>query len=204
MRAQFATAGRSVRNYRAVLKAVTAFLALSTMLLGARDLRADEAALAALRAGGHAILMRHADAPGGGDPAGFVLDDCKTQRNLSDAGRAQAKRAGDRLKAAGVRIDRLLSSRWCRTLETARLLDVGTVESYAPLDSFFSDAAAGPGRTAAVAGHLQGIGTRTYMLVTHQVNITALTGIFPASGEMIVVKPDAANPGRPTVVGRIR
>jgi phosphohistidine phosphatase SixA len=187
-----------------MLKAVIAFLALSTLLLGARDLRADEAALGALRAGGHAILMRHADAPGGGDPRGFVLGDCTTQRNLSDAGRAQAKRAGDMLKAAGVRIDRLLSSRWCRTLETARLLGVGTVEPYAPLDSFFSDAAAGPGRTAAVAGHLQAIGARTYLLVTHQVNITALTGIFPASGEMIVVKPDAANPGRPTVVGRIR
>jgi hypothetical protein len=89
-------------------------------------------------------------------------------------------------------------------LETARLLGVGVVEPFAPLDSFFSDAAAGPERTAAVAGHLQEIGARTYVMVTHQVNITALTGIFPASGEMIVVKPDAANPGRPTVVGRIR
>lgn len=184
---------------------VAFFLGIMTLLLvGARDLRADETAFSALRAGGHAILMRHAEAPGGGDPAGFVLGDCRTQRNLSDAGRAQAKRAGDMLKTAGVRIDRVLSSRWCRTLETARLLDVGSVEPYAPLDSFFSDAAAGPGRTAAVAGHLQGIGARTYMLVTHQVNITALTGIFPASGEMIVVKPDPANPGRPMVVGRIR
>jgi phosphohistidine phosphatase SixA len=184
---------------------VAIFLASLTLLfVGARDLRADEAAFGALRAGGHAILMRHADAPGGGDPPGLVLGDCTTQRNLSDAGRAQAKRAGDRLKAEGIRIDRLVSSRWCRTLETARLLGVGTVEPYAPLDSFFSDAAAGPGRTAEVAEQLQGIGARTYMMVTHQVNITALTGIFPASGEMIVVKPDAANPGRPTVVGRIR
>jgi phosphohistidine phosphatase SixA len=148
--------------------------------------------------------MRHADAPGGGDPPGFVLGDCTTQRNLSDDGRAQAQRAGEMLKTAGVRVDRLLSSRWCRTLETARLLGVGVVEPFAPLDSFFSDTAAGPGRTAAVAGHLQEIGTRTYVLVTHQVNITALTGIFPALGEMIVVKPDAGNPGRPTVVGRIR
>lgn len=184
---------------------VAIFLSVLTLFfVGTRDLRADEAAFNALRAGGHAILMRHADAPGGGDPPGFVLGDCATQRNLSDAGRTQAKRAGEILKAAGVRFDRLLSSRWCRTLETARLLGVGAVEPYAPLDSFFSDAAAGPGRTSAVAGQLQEIGARTYMMVTHQVNITALTGIFPASGEMIVVKPDAANPGRPTVVGRIR
>jgi phosphohistidine phosphatase SixA len=187
-----------------VVRAAIFLAALTLFFAGTRDLHADEAALNALRAGGHAILMRHADAPGGGDPPGFVLGDCTTQRNLSDDGRAQAQRAGEMLKTAGVRVDRLLSSRWCRTLETARLLGVGVVEPFAPLDSYFSDTAAGPGRTAAVAGHLQEIGTRTYVLVTHQVNITALTGIFPALGEMIVVKPDAGNPGRPTVVGRIR
>jgi len=187
-----------------MVRAAILLSVLTLFFVGTRDLRADEAAWNALRAGGHAILMRHADAPGGGDPPGFVLEDCTTQRNLSDAGRAQAKRAGDMLKAAGVRIDRLLSSRWCRTLETARLLGVAPVEPYASLDSFFSDVTVGPGRTAAVAGHLQEIGARTYMMVTHQVNITALTGIFPASGEMIVVTPNAANPGSPTVVGRIR
>jgi phosphohistidine phosphatase SixA len=181
------------------------FLSILTFLfVGTRDLRADEAALNALRAGGHAILMRHADAPGGGDPPGFVLGDCTTQRNLSDEGRAQARRIGEMLKAEGVRIDRLLSSRWCRTLETAQLLGVGAVEPFAPLDSFFSQAAAGPGQTEAVGAHLQGIGAQTFLLVTHQVNITALTGIFPASGEMIVVKPDPGNPGKPAVVGRIR
>src|SRR5215211_8168452 len=90
---------------------------------------ADEAAAwAALRLGGHVALMRHADAPGAGDPPGFKLNDCTTQRNLSDRGRADAKAVGDRLRAEGVRVAKLLSSPWCRCLETAQILNLGAVE----------------------------------------------------------------------------
>ena len=88
-----------------------------------------EAAWSALRRGGFVALMRHADAPGGaGDPPGFKLEDCTTQRNLSEKGQANARAVGTRLKAEGIVIGRLLSSPWCRCLDTARLLEIGPVE----------------------------------------------------------------------------
>src|SRR3546814_19163678 len=92
----------------------------------------EEALWAALKQGGHVAIMRHATAPGFGDPEGFRLNDCSTQRNLSDAGRAQARRIGDAIRAHGVTIGRVLSSRWCRCLETAALLGLGPVEAYPP------------------------------------------------------------------------
>src|SRR3546814_11054037 len=95
----------------------------------------EEALWAALKQGGHVAIMRHATAPGFGDPEGFRLNDCSTQRNLSDAGRAQARRIGDAIRAHGVTIGRVLSSRWCRCLEPAALLGLGPVAAYPPLDS---------------------------------------------------------------------
>ena len=95
---------------------------------------ADDAANAwkALRAGGHVALMRHADAPGGfGDPPGFRVDDCATQRNLSAKGRADAERIGARLKSEGIAFEKILSSPWCRCIDTATLLKLGPVETEA-------------------------------------------------------------------------
>ena len=100
-----------------------ALLALLLTLFSVADIaRADDtAALAALRAGAHIALMRHADAPGGaGDPPGFRLEDCATQRNLSEKGRADAAKIGARLKAEGIRIEKILGSPWCRSMETDR------------------------------------------------------------------------------------
>ena len=88
----------------------------------------DEAALwAALREGGHVALMRHAIAPGVGDPAGFRLDDCTTQRKLSAQGRAQARAIGERFRANGIATAAVFSSQWCRCLDTARELALGEV-----------------------------------------------------------------------------
>jgi phosphohistidine phosphatase SixA len=134
--------------------------------------------------------MRHAvTVPGVGDPPGFRLDDCATQRNLSDTGRGDARRIGETFRARGVPIGRVLSSRWCRCLETARLA-FGTVEPWPPLDSFFDDRSREPEQTRVVR---QLVGERpatgNLILVTHQVNIAALTGIFPAPGELIVLTP---------------
>jgi phosphohistidine phosphatase SixA len=173
------------------------------LLVSATTGRADDAVWASVRQGGHVLLMRHALAPGTGDPAGFVLADCATQRNLSPEGRAQARRVGERLRAEGVRVDRVLSSRWCRALETARLMAVGPVEPFPPIDSFFEDRTDGPRQTAAVKAYLGDLGDRTIVLVTHQVNITALTGIFPQSGEIIVAKPAGSASGDLVVVGRL-
>ena len=145
--------------------------------------------------GGHVALMRHAQAPGIGDPAEFDLDDCSTQRNLSEQGRAQAKAIGDRFRANGIASAQVQSSQWCRCLETARLLDLGTVQPNPALNSFFRDDAKESERTAATRQLIRTqAGTDSdgpLVLVTHQVNITALTGVFPASGEIVVVKPTA-------------
>src|SRR5215475_8840624 len=83
---------------------------------------------AALRAGGHVALVRHgATAGGAGDPPGFRLDDCATQRNLTDKGRAEARRLGERFRSEDVAVGKLISSEWCRCQETAALMDLGPV-----------------------------------------------------------------------------
>jgi phosphohistidine phosphatase SixA len=192
-----------IARWRQVLLAFMA-AAFAIGIYGASDGQANEAVWRNLREGGHLILIRHALAPGTGDPAGFVLENCATQRNLSAEGRAQARRLGEMLAANQVPIDRILSSRWCRALETARLMDLGPVEPFAPLDSFFANPGQGPGKTAAVRMFAQGLGDRTIIMVTHQVNITALTGIYPRSGEMIIARPGGDRSDELVVVDRIQ
>jgi phosphohistidine phosphatase SixA len=189
------------RSYSALL----CMLLLAGRAGSADTLSADhEAALwAALRAGEAAALMRHALAPGTGDPANFDIDDCRTQRNLSDAGRAQAETLGDRWRTNGIDSARVYSSRWCRCLDTARLLELGPVQPFDGLNSFFRDRAAEPERSAAVLALIREQthpGAPPLLLVTHQVNITALSDVFPDSGEIIVVRPNGA---RLELMGRI-
>jgi phosphohistidine phosphatase SixA len=173
-------------------------LLLTLILFAATPAYADEAtAWAALREGGHIILMRHATAPGVGDPPGFRLGDCSTQRLLSGAGRAQAKAIGAALRGRGVKADRVLTSAWCRCVDTAELMDLGPVEIFEPLNSFFRTGDSAASQTEAVRkliGDWKGPGT--LVLVTHQVNVTALTDVFPASGEMVVLRPDGRSIGR--------
>jgi len=163
----------------------------------------DPSTWQALREGGHAVLIRHAIAPGGGDPPGFKLGDCGTQRNLSEAGRAQARTIGSAFRSAGVQVDRVLSSRWCRGLETAEQLGLGRVEPFEPLDSFFSYPERGPEALAGMGRFLSTIGRSTVIMVTHQVNITGFTGVYPASGEAVVVAPPLREGERPRVIGRL-
>jgi phosphohistidine phosphatase SixA len=160
------------------------------LLAAATPVRADEALWAAVAEGGHVALMRHARAPGTGDPDNFRLGDCSTQRNLDETGRDQARRTGDAFREHGVVLGRVASSQWCRCLETAELLALGTVEPFAPLNSFFGDRARGPDQTEAVRALLADADPDgpSLVMVTHQVNITALTGIFPRSGEIVVLR----------------
>lgn len=155
-----------------------------------------------LAGGGQVVLVRHAATePGLGDPRGFRLGDCATQRNLSEAGREEARRLGDSFRARGVPIARVLSSRWCRCLETARLA-FGRAEEWPPLDSFFDDRSREPGQSAEVrrlAGGSPAGGN--LVLVTHQVNITAVTGVSPAPGELVVLTP--RGDGAFVVAGRL-
>jgi len=164
---------------------------------------ADEAPLlAALREGRAVALMRHAAAPGTGDPASFRLGDCATQRNLSEEGRAQARATGARLRAAGITRARVYSSQWCRCLETAGLLGLGDVTELTALNSFFGDRARGPQQSAALADFLRDRPPGApLILVTHQVNITALTNGFVRSGEIVLVALPLGE--QPEVLGRI-
>lgn len=178
----------------------TGFLLLA-LLPGARAALAADTVWDALRAGGAVVLLRHAQTtPGVGDPPGFRLEDCATQRNLSDAGRAQARRLGDAFRARGIVVTQVLSSGWCRCLETAKLA-FGQVERWPAVDSFFEAPVGEPAQSAAVRKRVsEHHGSNPLILVTHQVNITALTGLAPAQGEMVVLRPV---PGKGfTIVGR--
>jgi broad specificity phosphatase PhoE len=171
-------------------------------LVGALPAPASEAAWQALREGGAVALFRHARAPGTGDPQGFRLEDCATQRNLSAEGREQARGIGDQFKAQRVPVVRVLSSRWCRSLDTARLAFGALAEPFPPLDSFFSEREGREAQTRAVRELVEGWRSEGVLaLVTHQVNITALTGIFPAEGEVVVLRPKAGAGFE--IVGRI-
>jgi broad specificity phosphatase PhoE len=148
----------------------------------------DPALLAQLRRGGNLILMRHAaTVPGVGDPDGFVLATCSTQRNLSDAGRADAARIGAAFGRLGIPVDDVFSSRWCRCLDTATLA-FGRVTPAPLLDSMFTDDAATTARkTRAMRAWLATLRSpRNIVLVTHDVNIRALTAQYVRQGEMVV------------------
>lgn len=175
------------------------------LLAGGWSANAGADAWRTVVAGGCAILLRHArTTPGSGDPPEFRLEDCSTQRNLSDAGRAQARRFGTEFDRRGTWIDEVRSSRWCRCLDTARL--AFPRHEVLPLDalaSFFADDSTRGRRTAGLRDYLGALpATRRVVLVTHMVNITALTGESPAMGEALIVRTGAADAGE--VLGWMR
>lgn len=176
-----------------------------SLMLGAAAAIAAPISAAALEAlnrpsaGRRHLIMRHATAPGTGDPPDFTLGDCATQRNLSDGGRDQARRIGDKLRTLEITPTRVLSSQWCRCLETARLLDLGPVEDAPALNSFFASRGRADEQTEALRRLLLSLSQdEMTLLVTHQVNITALLDVFPRSGELYAFELDDA--GRPSVI----
>lgn len=150
------------------------------------------------------LLMRHAEAPGVGDPPNFQLRDCATQRNLDANGREQARRIGDLLQRLAIRPAAVHSSQWCRCLETARLLEAGPVRELPVLNSFFERREEQEAQIASLRRFLAGLPAdgAPVVLVTHQVVVTALTGVFPASGEAVLLR--ANGTGAPAIEGRIR
>ena len=153
---------------------------------------ATEAGWALLREGGHAVLLRHAMAPGSGDSAKVVLDDCGTQRNLSDRGRQQAERIGALFAARAAKTDRVLSSRFCRALETARLaFGNDKVEPFEALDHTAPDDPLAPSRAKAVLAEVAAYaGSGNLIMVTHAETIAALTGVSAREGEAVIVQLD--------------
>src|SRR6266436_7754255 len=182
------------------MRSVAAFL-LAILVTGPAAARVDEQIWGLLKGGGQVILIRHAiTTPGAGDPPGMRLDDCSTQRNLTDEGRRDARRLGAGFDAQGIVVDRVLSSPWCRCLETARLA-FGAAEVWQPLSNLF-------GRDEARAEHVRQmralVGERrtggNVVLVSHGSTISALTGVMLAPAEMVVVTPQGE--GRFTLAGR--
>lgn len=149
---------------------------------------ANDVAWQSWREGSAVLILRHALAPGTGDPAQFMLGDCATQRNLNQRGREQAQQWGRLLLTQASRPVQVYSSEWCRCMETATLMAVGNVLPLASLNSFFADRGLAEARTRAIQQDfaVTSVALPT-VLVTHQVNITALTGLVPQSAEGIFV-----------------
>jgi len=151
---------------------------------------------------GYVLLLRHTLAPGVGDPENFKLNDCSTQRNLSQVGRDDAKSVGEWLKRRDIKITRVESSRWCRAKETAQLLDIGRVRLNPNLDSLFdSQDPAKAIQTVRVKKQIVDWRNKSGLLVLvgHFVNIGAVTGVGVGSGEGVLVKADSK--GKISVVG---
>jgi broad specificity phosphatase PhoE len=176
-------------------------LAVLVLVAPARAV-ADDAVWELLRGGAQVVLMRHTITTSGvGDPAGFRLDDCATQRNLTDTGREDARRIGAAFRQRSIPVGRVLSSPWCRCLETSRLA-FGAAEVWTPLSNLFDNRA----REAEQLRALREIAGRrptggNLLLVTHGSVVQPLTGIQPAPGEMVVLTPDGG--GRFRVAGRL-
>jgi broad specificity phosphatase PhoE len=174
-------------------------LALAILLLPL-NLAGEENLWSLLQRGGQVILIRHTITdPGVGDPPGMKLEDCATQRNLSDEGRAHARRIGEAFRKRQVPIGRVLSSPWCRCVETAKLA-FGRAEVSEPLSNLFGRPENRERQMAAMKKLLLQT-ERNLVLVSHGSTISALTGISPGTGEMVVVKPLGA--GRFEVLGRL-
>lgn len=171
-------------------------LAISTHAVG------DEKLWSALKSGGQVVLIRHTiTTPGAGDPPGFRLEDCSTQRNLTDAGRRHARRIGEEFRSRGIAVERVLSSPWCRCLETARLA-FGSAEPWEPLSSLFADRTQQAEQTRAfrvLAGEKRAGGNT--ILVTHGANIVAFVGVSPAMAELVILTPHGD--GTFAVAGRL-
>lgn len=140
---------------------------------------------------GYVVLLRHAQTvPGTGDPPGLQLEDCATQRNLSEAGREQAARIGQVFRDRNIPIHQVLSSQYCRCLDTAKLLGLGEVEPSPMLNSTFTNRANEANQTAQVRQRI--VSHRTtpgvIVMVSHFVNIGDISGINPPSGGAVVVR----------------
>ncbi len=154
--------------------------------------------------GSHYVIMRHALAPHVGNSREFSLDDCTTQRNLSEQGENQARRIGDLFRRNAIEAADVYSSQWCRCRRTGELLQLGPVSDLLALNSYFRDRSRGPQQTAELAQWLQSRTDRTpLVLVTHGFNVSDLTGTGSvSSGEMVIFRLN--RDGSAAVRGRIQ
>ena len=177
-------------------------IGIAVLFLWSSAAHADDALWALLQKGGQVVLVRHAVTdPGVGDPPGFRIDDCTTQRNLSDAGKREAERLGAAIKARNVPVARVLTSPWCRCRDTARIAFGG-----ADVDTSLSNLFEYPhNRDRQRAGFRKIVAaapkTGNLFLVTHGSTTLAFTGVSPGTAEMVIVTPQPD--GQVRVAGRI-
>jgi len=170
-----------------------AFLSIWLGLFSSFALAATPDHLADALASGHYLLMmRHAEAPGTGDPVGYSLDDCSTQRNLGEGGRRQAVSTGEWLRRQGISRATLYSSPWCRCKETAQGLNLDGYVIEPSLGSSFDSPHRAELQTQAfsafVARAMAVKGSNAMILVTHHVNIREFVGENVGSGDMVLVR----------------
>jgi len=161
----------------------------------------DKSTWEKLRAGGIVLLMRHAStAEGLGDPPDFKLGDCSTQRNLSEQGRDEARRVGERFRAEHIRVAKVFTSPWCRCRETA-MLAFGSAEDWTPLSSVFDFPHQEPEFTERVKKRIGTYAAKkpagVVVMVTHNVNIAALSRYSVAPAELVLMRPDGCCSARP-------
>ena len=156
-----------------------------------------------MKAGGHILMIRHALAPGTGDPANFRIGDCSTQRNLDDRGREQAGAIGKFLRSKGITSARVYSSQWCRCLETAELINMGTVTELPALNSFYELTRDREPNLKALRKFIaeQPFDGVLVILVTHLVTISAIANEGVSSGEGVLLKLSRDAPYK--IVGRL-
>ena len=143
---------------------------------------------------GVVLMMRHAYAPGVGDPSNFKLDDCSTQRNLNQQGVDQAKKIGQWLSLQGIQTAEVYTSPWCRCIDTAFYLNKGKLKKLDAIGSTFNEAdyalLAKKSLTQWMFDNRQHIQSKPTIMVTHQVNIQAYTGVNTSSGELVLIQVD--------------
>lgn len=172
---------------------VTSFLAGCILIMAGTlsSVQAETLEEALSRTGATVIFLRHALAPGFGDPASFRLDDCTTQRNLSQEGIEQAQELGQLIRNSAIIIDNILSSKWCRCVDTAQHLNLGPFETFDGLNSFYQGHADRNDTMNLLRQKLNSLTqNRITLMVTHQVVISAATGLTVPSGGMVLFSPE--------------
>jgi broad specificity phosphatase PhoE len=182
--------------------AIFSALLIVGLCLPSHIARADEKLWDLLRRGGQVVAIRHAQTTSGfGDPPGFKLEDCATQRNLDGEGRAQARKMGAGFRSKGVPIAAVISSPWCRCLETARLA-FGEAESWSALSNLYDRPQNEARQSRAMRERISSFsGPGNLVLVSHGSTIRAATGTYLGMGEFAVLTPRGG--GKFDVVGTI-
>lgn len=190
-----------MRRFRTLLSAsLAAFMLLAAG--GPTNAAGEKALWDALKQPGHIAFIRHALAPGGGDPPGFTIGDCSTQRNLSDEGRRQAARTGDAFRENGIERADVYSSQWCRCRETAEQLGLGEITQLPALNSLYGRKEREAEQIKALRQTIASLDlSGPVVMVSHHATIMALTGVSTSSGEIAVVKREGG--GGLSVIGKI-